>query len=313
MLVSPDALARRLDDPGTVVVDLRWREDGSAGDRFAAGHIPGAVLCDWTTDLVDPHHRYAFMLAPASRFASLMGRLGIGEATAVVAYADGQGSGPFRLWWACRVHGRDQVRILDGGLERWVAEGHPLATGTSGSPMAGSVRGSSGEASQRDRAGSEWSPLPPLTDPATADDVAAAERDPATVVVDSRPPTQFEGRDVWFETGPVRAGGDGIARTPRGPLRAGRVPWSLSVPAAELYGPDGTMKGPEELRTVFAEAGLPEESLRRTTVVGYCGVGISASALVYAALRAGARDARLYDASWDEWGRDPDRPIATGR
>jgi thiosulfate/3-mercaptopyruvate sulfurtransferase len=319
MLVSPDWLARRLDDPETVIVDLRWREDASARERFAAAHIPGAVFCDWTADLVDPHHRYAFMLAPPSRFASLMRRLGIGATTAVVAYADEQGSGPFRLWWACRVYGHDQVRILDGGLERWMAEDRPLATGSSG-PHPGSsglhddarARASVDRSPQERGGGSDWSPRPPLTEPATADDVAAAEDDPSTVVIDSRPPTQFEGREVWFETGPVRAGEDGIARTPRGPLRAGHVPWSLSVPSAALYAPDGTLKGPDELRAVFADAGLPEELLPRTTAICYCGVGISGSALVYAALRAGARDARLYDASWDEWGRDPDRPIATG-
>jgi thiosulfate/3-mercaptopyruvate sulfurtransferase len=323
MLVSPDWLARCLDDPGTVVVDLRWREDGSARDRFDAGHIPGAAFCDWTSDLVDPDHRYAFMLAPSGRFASLMRRLGVAPHSTIVAYADERGSGPFRLWWACRVYGHDQVRILDGGLERWVAEGRRLESGarSPAGDLAGDrqmpERGDRGErttaSAEQDEARAQWSPRPRLTEPATADDVAAAQHDPSTAVIDSRPPTQFEGREVWFETGPVQAGDDGIARTPRGPLRAGHVPWSLSVPSAALYAPDGTMKDPDELRAVFADAGLPEESLPTTTVICYCGVGISGSALVYAALRAGARDARLYDASWDEWGRDPDRPIATAR
>jgi thiosulfate/3-mercaptopyruvate sulfurtransferase len=310
VLVSPEWLSGRLEAPDVVVVDLRWREDGSGPQRFDAGHIPGARFCDWTTDLVDPGHRFAFMLASPERFAALMDRLGIGAGTTVVAYADDLGSGPFRLWWACRVFGRDQVRILDGGLDRWRAEGGALAAGPSrrADPAVPSRAADPPAA----RTGGRWSSGLALTVPATADDVEAARHEPAAAVVDSRPRTQFEGREVWFETGSIRADGHGIARTPRGPIRAGRVPWSVSVPAASLYEHDGTMRSTERLREVFDAAGLPARSLPETSVIAYCGVGISASALGYAALRAGARDARVYDASWDEWGRDPGRPVARG-
>jgi thiosulfate/3-mercaptopyruvate sulfurtransferase len=143
---------------------------------------------------------------------------------------------------------------------------------------------------------------------ATAQDVAAAASDPGVVVVDSRPPVQFEGKAVWFETGPVRADPDGIARTPRGPLRAGRVPWARNVPSADLYRPDLTMKSPDELRSLFAQAGV-----RPTAgAITYCGVGISASALAFALARCGVENVKLYDASWEEWGRDPSRPVARG-
>jgi thiosulfate/3-mercaptopyruvate sulfurtransferase len=143
---------------------------------------------------------------------------------------------------------------------------------------------------------------------ATAADVLAAGGGEATVVLDSREPAKFRGETVWFETGEIASGADGIAHTPRGDLRAGHVPWARSVPWTELYRSDLTMKSPAELREIFARVGATPD--RR--VITYCGVGISASALFYALDRAGVADASLYDAGWDEWGRDPELPIARG-
>ena len=128
MLVSTEWLADHLEDPAIAIVDMRWREDGSGRRLFEQGHIPGAVFIDWATDLVDPEDRFAFMMAPPSRFASLMERHGIGDRTIVVAYADELGSGPFRLWLGSRQYGHDNVRVLDGGLAKWVAEDRPLST-----------------------------------------------------------------------------------------------------------------------------------------------------------------------------------------
>ena len=275
-------------------MDLRWRDDGSARARYETGHVPGAVFCDWTTDLVDPDDRRAFMLAPPPRFAATMQRLGIGDRTIVVAYADEHGSGPFRLWWACRVYGHDQVRVLDGGLERWV----PTATGSSAGPRLRSVAGG-GPSGRGPRGRGE-----PLV--ASADDVAAAEGDPSVLVLDSRPPEQFRGEAVWFETGPVVADADGVARTPRGDLRAGHVPWARSVPADALYRADGTLRPPADLRSLFADAGV-RDGMR---VITYCGVGISASALLYA---LDARGRRRRSALRRLMGRMGTRPVPSRR
>jgi thiosulfate/3-mercaptopyruvate sulfurtransferase len=290
MLVSSEWLAAHLGDPDLVVVDMRWREDGSARDLYERGHIPGAAYLDWATHLVDPDAPVAFSVAGPEQFARAMEARGIGGDTQVVAYADRLGSGPHRLWWACRAYGHDVVRVLDGGLDKWLVEGRPLSSDPVTSPPA------------------RWTARSATALVADADDVAAAvaEDDRETIVLDSRPPEQYRGEFVWFETGPVPAGPDGIARTPRGDLRAGHVPGAVNVPYALLYRPDFTMKSPEELREILASAGDD----RTARAITYCGCGISASALLFALTRAGLEDAALYDASWEEWGRDPQRPVA---
>ncbi|MBA3551923.1 MAG: hypothetical protein H0W27_03500, partial [Actinobacteria bacterium] len=223
MLCDPEWVAAHLDDPGVVIVDMRWDEAGTGRFRYEGRHIPGAVYLDWATDLIDPDNPIAFMLAPPRRFARVMHRCGIGDETTVVAYTSDLGSGPHRLWWAFRAYGHDDVRVLDGGLERWVAEGRPLSAG------AEVPRPPSGTRWSPRQDGSSWT--------ATAADVTAARHRPHDSVLDSRWPEQFRGEAVWFETGPVVADPSGVARTPRGDLRAGRVPWATNLPSFDLYGP----------------------------------------------------------------------------
>ncbi len=292
MLVTPAWLEEHLTDSDVVVVDLRWDEEGRGRERYEKGHIAGAFHCDWTRDIVDESESPAFMLASPDRLAEVLGSYGIGDHAVLVAYADAGHSGPFRLWWACSVYGHEaQVRVLDGGLDRWLTEGRPLST------------------AHPEPQPNRWTPGARRTELlASASDVLVARDDPETVVVDSRPAANFQGLTVWSEHGEIEAGPDGIARTPAGPLRAGRVPWARSVPWHELYLEDLTMKSPEELRALFAKAG----AVPGKRALAYCSVGLSATALLYALNRAGIEQAGLYDGGWDEWGRDEDLPLARG-
>lgn len=131
-LVSTDWLADHLDDPGVRIVDCRWYlapfDLRDPDVEYHTGHVPGAVHLRWDRDYHDPAHATAGMLAAPDRFAQVMGANGIGDDTVVVAYDDNHVTVAARLWWALRVHGHDRVAVLDGGYQRWVAEGRPVST-----------------------------------------------------------------------------------------------------------------------------------------------------------------------------------------
>jgi thiosulfate/3-mercaptopyruvate sulfurtransferase len=121
------------------VVDVRWKlGDPGAGERaYRAGHIPGAVFADIDRDLAaPPGDRGRHPLPVASDFEALMGRLGIGDATRVVAYDDQGGAYAARLWFLLRYFGHETGAVLDGGLPAWVAAGHRLETAVPEPPRA---------------------------------------------------------------------------------------------------------------------------------------------------------------------------------
>ena len=136
-LVRTAWLADHLDHPDVRVVDVRWRARYAAGRGisaddeagYVAGHIPGAAFVGMVRDLADPQSDVPDRLVPPARFAQVMERLGIGNHTLVVAYDDMVlPLSAARLWWALSYYGHARVRVLDGGLRRWRAEGRPLST-----------------------------------------------------------------------------------------------------------------------------------------------------------------------------------------
>lgn len=136
-------LRERLSDATIRIVDTRSTPHGAPGivepsgaERYAAGHLPGAVHLDYATDLADPATPYATRVAPPGHFAQMLEAHGIGDATTVVAYDDGDVPYAARLVWMCRYYGHDAVRILAGGLPEWVAGGGPLTTAVPHFPRA---------------------------------------------------------------------------------------------------------------------------------------------------------------------------------
>jgi thiosulfate/3-mercaptopyruvate sulfurtransferase len=135
-------IAAHLDDPRIRIVDTRSKPHGAAVAApegralYAAGHLPGAVHLDYAEDLHDLATPYAARVAPAERFAAVMGANGIGDGTLVVAYDEGNVPYGARLVWMLRYYGHDDVAILAGGLPAWTAAGHALTTDVPRFPRA---------------------------------------------------------------------------------------------------------------------------------------------------------------------------------
>src|ERR687895_2178928 len=140
-LVTTEWLAAHLDDEKVRVVDIRGYVDKTdlgggrqkaeylaAREEYDEAHIPGAVYVDWTGDITDPDDPVPAQIAPPERFADLMGSLGIGDDTRVVIYDHAGGQFATRLWWALTYYGHDRVSVLDGGFNKWIAEGRPTTS-----------------------------------------------------------------------------------------------------------------------------------------------------------------------------------------
>lgn len=279
LLVSCEWLAQRLDDPGLRIADVRWYlvdKDKGRSD-YLEGHVPGAVFLDVDTDLAAPRGdgpgRHP--LPAPERFAAAMSRAGIGPRTHVVVYDFGDGSIAARLWWLLRYFGHQRVSLLDGGIKRWVAEGHPIETRVATYAPTAFI---------------------PVPHPERVVDAAAIERmrvDPHALVLDVRMAERYEGR-----------------REPVDPV-AGHVPgaknrpYPVNVRSAE----DPRFLDSGELRKAFEQLGAD----RAEHIACYCGSGVNACQSVFALELAGFQDALLYEGSWSDWCSVPTRAVGTGR
>lgn len=280
-LVSTQWLAAHLDDPKVRVLDatthLPPKPDFSLYDvvpgveDFEKGHIPGAAFIDIEHDVSTPHPQLHFMLPQPQQFARAMARLGVSDDTLVVCYATGFHWWATRLWWMLRVFGHDRVAVLDGGFQKWQAEGRPVETGPAGARPEG-----------------RFTVRPPRTAMvAGRDDVLAAIGRPDTSIVNALRAEQHEGR------GGVHYG------------RRGHIAGSINIPSVAHLNPDQTFKSPQELRQLFAEP------LGKPRVITYCGGGIAATSVALVLAMLGHDDVRVYDASLTEWAADPSLPMET--
>jgi thiosulfate/3-mercaptopyruvate sulfurtransferase len=289
-LVEAAWLADHLTEPTLRIVDLRWRSDGSGHDLYRAGHIPGAVHLDWQQDLADTRDGIRYLLLPPERFAAVMSAAGIGDETRVVAYAETDHSGATRLWWALKYYGHEQVAVLNGGLNQWLSEAHPLTTHTDHPPPA------------------QFTARPQPNWLVTAAEIEQNLNLPGTCLVDTRPPEQFAGRAMWTPEGSLYlpVGQDWVEVDGR-MMRSGRIPGAISQVAAHNLEPADNWRflSPERLQQRARAAGIQPEQ----QVIAYCGSGNSATLGLFALYLAGYRNLALYDASWEEWGTGPDHPI----
>lgn len=275
VFVTTEWLASHLEAADVAIVDASWYLPTAGRDAFAeyqAAHIPGAVFFD-IDKIADPSSGLPHMLPSAEIFGETVGKLGISDTQTIVVY---DGAGLFsaaRVWWTFRVMGGRDVRILDGGLPQWTAEGRPTEQGiTAHSP---------GHFAARFDAGS-------VRDLGEVRDLVDAG---GGQIVDARPAARFRGE----------------APEPRAGLRAGHIPGSRNVPFDQVVA-NGHLKGAEELRAVFAAAGIDPSK----PVVASCGSGVSAAILTLALTTLGSENVAIYDGSWADWGSHADAPIETG-
>ena len=265
-IVSTHWLAARLDQVEVRVLDASWYLPATGRDgrsEFVAGHIPGARYFD-LDEVSDDRTSLPHMLPTATQFAEQVGALGVGNDSKVVVY-DGSGANlsAGRVWWMFRAFGHDRVAVLDGGSKKWKVEGRVMETGI--------PRVESAVFTAKLRPGVVH----------TIEDVADALRSGSAQVVDMRSRGRFEGTDP----------------EPRAGLPSGHMPGALNLPYGNLVAPDGTLLPPTELRQRVAGAGIRFDR----PIIGSCGSGVSACALLLALETLGVEGAILYDGSWTEW------------
>lgn len=276
-LVSTEWLAAHLGDASVKVVDATFKLPGVLPlpkDDYLAAHLPGAVFFD--VDAVSDHaNPLPHMFPSAEQFGRDVGNLGIGNADTVVVYDAGGWVAAPRVWWMFLSYGHRDVRILDGGLKKWRAEGRKVGSGEV-TPKPASFKASYDRTRVR-----------------SIEQMIANVESRAEQVIDARSAERFEGR----------------APEPRPGIRSGHIPGSRNLPYNLLFdAATGEMKPLDALRNAFSGAGVKLDA----PIVTSCGSGVSAGVLTLALYRLGIADTALYDGSWSEWGQASGPPVATG-
>ncbi|NTW97225.1 MAG: sulfurtransferase [Oscillochloris sp.] len=271
VLVDTDWVAAHLGDP-----QVRLVESNEDLLLYDVGHIPGAVKVDWLDDLNDPVVRDYL---DAERFAALMSRKGIARDTTVVLYGDKSNWWATYAFWVFKLFGHPDVRILNGGRAKWIAERRELTRAVPSYDPASY-------------------PVPARDDSAIRafrSQVLQHIRQPGTALVDVRSPQEFSGERTHMPDYPQE-----------GTLRGGHIPTAVNIPWAKAVQDDATFRAPGELSALYSEQGVTPDK----DVITYCRIGERSShtwfLLTYL---LGYPQVRNYDGSWTEWGNGVGLPI----
>jgi len=272
VLVSTEWLAQNKDLPNLVVV-----ESDEDVLLYETGHIPGAVKIDWHTDLNDPVTRD---YVEGESFAKLMSRVGISRDSTVVIYGDKSNWWASYALWVFKLFGHEDVRLLDGGRDSWIAEGRELTREET------TITPSEYPIVERDDSKIR----------AFRDDVLKHFGNP---LIDVRSAVEYSGERTHMPDYPDE-----------GALRGGHIPSAKSVPWARAAGENGVFKSRAELEAIYIhEIGLKADD----DVIAYCRIGERSSHTWFVLnYLLGLPGVRNYDGSWTEWGSLVGVPIVKG-
>lgn len=285
-VISTEQLAASLGEPGLRIYDCTTYLEPTPADSedpyiavpgrrtFEEAHIPGADFLDLQGEFSDTATRLRFMMPGTAQLEAAFGRHGLGNGSRVVLYSIGSMMWATRFWWMLKSLGFDGAAVLDGGFDKWKAEGRPTESGPAKgyAPAAFNARPRQGYFADKHS-------------------VRAALGSPDTVIVNALGPQFHKGLE------PSRYG------------RPGRIPGSVNVPAATLVRPETkTFTTLADAEVKLAAQGITKDK----NVVCYCGGGISATIDLFLLHQLGHDNLTLYDGSMGEWGKDKTLPIETG-
>ncbi|QLQ38146.1 sulfurtransferase [Micromonospora robiginosa] len=270
-LVSAEWAEKNLDAPGVVFVEVD--EDTSAYDT---GHLAGAIKLDWKTDLQDQVRRD---FVNQQQFAALLSERGIANDDTVVLYGGNNNWFAAYAYWYFKLYGHRDVKLLDGGRKKWELDARPLVKDAVTRPATQYV-----------------AQAPDTSIRAFRDEVVDAIG--TRNLVDVRSPDEYAGRLL------------APAHLPQEQAqRAGHVPTAISVPWSKAANEDGTFKSDDELRKIYAAAGLDDGK----ETIAYCRIGERSSHTWFVLQELlGHRNVKNYDGSWTEYGSLVGVPVALG-
>jgi thiosulfate/3-mercaptopyruvate sulfurtransferase len=272
VLLEPQWLQEHLDDESIRIVEV-----DESHDLYREAHIPGAIGFDWQADLQDPVKRD--FLGPQD-FGRLFGGRGVSDEHTIVLYGDRNNWFAAYTYWYLKYYGHDEVKLLNGPREKWIADGRPTSAEVPAHAPA-TFLAKQGDESIRAR----------------REEVLAAVGD-STKLVDVRSPAEFAGEIISPQ-----------GYEQEGAQRAGHIPGAASIPWAQAVKEDGTFKSAAELRELYGGKGVLDGS----DIIAYCRIG-ERSAHTWFVLHEllGQERVKNYDGSWTEWGSLVGVPVEKG-
>ncbi len=273
LLVSTDWADQHKSNEGVRLVEVDVETSA-----YAQGHIPGAIAWAWNSQLCDTVKRD---IVPWGQLEDLLTTSGIAPDTTIVLYGDNNNWFAAWAFWQLKIYGHNDVRLLNGGRKKWIAEGRELSKEVPSYAKSRYSKPRSFDYSIR----------------ALLPKVMESVSNGAAQLVDVRSPQEF--------TGEILAP-PGLPETCQ---RGGHIPGARSIPWGKACNDDGTFKSAEELRALYKGEGVDGSK----PVIAYCRIGERSShswfVLKYL---LGYENVVNYDGSWTEWGNLVAAPIERG-